>query len=402
MPAENLTQTFIDNITCDTNKSKVDYFDTKMRGLLLKVLASGKKSFYLRYKDTRGQMVEKKLVDSDATVVKLAEARSLAQSLLSKIAMGEDPFAKKADLKKVPTVYDFITNSYLPYVKTYKRSWETDVSLIKNHIMPNFGKQYMDEVSKRDIIQFISRHTLTHKPGSVNRVIIMLRYIFNLSIRWETAGITKNPTSGISLLEENNKNERYLTGDEANKLIVALQSLQNKMLQYIVPMLILTGARKNEVLTAKWEDFNFEQKIWRIPTSKSGKARHVPISDGVLYLLSTVPRQEGCDYVFANPKTLLPYVSVFNSWNTARTSVGLSDVRMHDLRHSFASFLVNSGRSIYEVQRILGHTQIKTTQRYAHLSQDSLLAAANEVSKAVPILMTMPNKVVDVPLLQIA
>ena len=402
MPAENLNQTFIDNITCDTNKSKVDYFDTKMRGLLLKVLASGKKSFYLRYKDTRGQMVEKKLVDSDATVVKLAEARSLAQSLLSKIAMGEDPFAKKADLKKVPTVYDFITNSYLPYVKTYKRSWETDVSLIKNHIMPNFGKQYMDEVSKRDIIQFISRHTLTHKPGSVNRVIIMLRYIFNLSIRWETAGITKNPTAGIPLLEENNKNERYLTGDEANKLIVALQSLQNKMLQYIVPMLILTGARKNEVLTAKWEDFNFEQKIWRIPTSKSGKARHVPISDGVLYLLSTVPRQESCDYVFANPKTLLPYVSVFNSWNTARTSVGLSDVRMHDLRHSFASFLVNSGRSIYEVQRILGHTQIKTTQRYAHLSQDSLLAAANEVSKAVPILMAMPNKVVDVPLLQIA
>ena len=316
--------------------------------------------------------------------------------------MGEDPFAKKADLKKVPTVYDFITNSYLPYVKTYKRSWETDVSLIKNHIMPNFGKQYMDEVSKRDIIQFISRHTLTHKPGSVNRVIIMLRYIFNLSIRWETAGITKNPTAGIPLLEENNKKERYLTGDEANKLIVALQSSQNKMLQYIVPMLILTGARKNEVLTAKWEDFNFEQKIWRIPTSKSGKARHVPISDGVLYLLSGVPRQEGCVSVFANPKTLLPYVSVFASWNTARKSVGLADVRMHDLRHSFASFLVNSGRSIYEVQRILGHTQIKTTQRYAHLSQDSLLAAANEISKAVPILMAMPNRVVDVPLLQVA
>ena len=260
----------------------------------------------------------------------------------------------------------------------------------------------MDEVSKKDVIQFISKHSETHKPGSVNRVIILIRYIFNLAIKWETTGIAKNPTAGIPLLEENNKLERYLTGDEANKLIVALQKSENKMLKYIVPMLILTGARKNEVLTAKWEDFNFEQKIWRIPTSKSGKARHVPISDGVLYLLSGVPRQEGCDYVFANPKTLLPYVSIFNSWNTARTSVGLSDVRMHDLRHSFASFLVNSGRSIYEVQRILGYTQIKTTQRYAHLSQDSLLAAANEVSKAVPILMAMPNKVVDVPLLQVA
>jgi integrase len=400
MPKENLTQSFVDKLLPDSDKSKCDYFDTKQSGFLLKILSSGRKSYYIRYRNQRGKQVEVKIADDNVT--KLNDARELAIKYLAQIAMGEDPFSIKADLKKVPTVYDFITNSYLPFVKTYKRSWETDVSLIKNHIMPNFGKQYMDEVSKRDVIQFISRHTLTHKPGSVNRVIIMLRYIFNLSIRWETAGITKNPTAGIPLLEENNKKERYLTGDEANKLIVALQTSQNKMLQYIVPMLILTGARKQEVLKAKWEDFNLDQKVWRIPTSKSGKARHVPISDGVLYLLSGVPRQEDCDSVFANPKTLLPYVSIFASWNTARTSVGLSDVRMHDLRHSFASFLVNSGRSIYEVQRILGHTQIKTTQRYAHLSQDSLLAAANEISKAVPILMAMPNRVVDVPLLQVA
>jgi len=115
-----------------------------------------------------------------------------------------------------------------------------------------------------------------------------------------------------------------------------------------------------------------------------------------------VPKHENCDYVFANPKTLKPYVSVFAAWDYARRAVGLEDVRLHDLRHSFASFLVNSGRSLYEVQRILGHTQIKTTQRYAHLSQDSLLAAANEVSKAVPILMALPSKVVDVPLVQMA
>jgi len=166
-------------------------------------------------------------------------------------------------------------------------------------------------------------------------------------------------------------------------------------------MLILTGARKNEVLKAKWEDFNVEQRLWRIPVSKSGKARHVPISDGVQYLLEGVPRHEDCGYVFPNPKTLLPYVSIFASWNTARKAVGLADVRIHYLRHSFASFLVNSGRSIYEVQRILGHTQIKTTQRYAHLSQDSLLAAANEISKAVPILMAMPSRVLDIPLVQI-
>jgi integrase len=317
------------------------------------------------------------------------------------LAMNIDPFAAKANLKKAPTVKSFIDDSYMPYIKTYKRSWETDVSLIKNHVLPSLGKKYLDEVTKTDIIQFMSKHAVTHKPGSVNRVIIMLRYIFNLSIRWETPGITKNPTAGIPLLEENNKKERYLTAPEAKKLIEQLKCSENTLLQYIIPMLILTGARKNEVLTATWDDFNFEQQSWRIPLSKSGKARYVPISDGVAYLLATVPRLDDCPYVFANPKTLLPYVSIFGSWNTARKAVGLADVRIHDLRHSFASFLVNNGRSLYEVQRILGHTQIKTTQRYAHLSQESLLAAANEISKAVPSLLTLPSRVIDSKVMRI-
>ena len=178
---------------------------------------------------------------------------------------------------------------------------------------------------------------------------------------------------------------------EANALIGALKESDSPMLQYIVPMLILTGARKREVLDAKWEDFNIEQRIWRIPLAKSGKARHVPISDGVLQLLDSIPHHDDCAYVFANPKTKLPYVNIYHTWHTARTSVNLADVRMHDLRHSFASFLVNSGRSLYEVQRILGHTQIKTTQRYAQLSQDSLLAAANVVSLALPILNPTPT-----------
>lgn len=398
MPKENLTQNFVDKLLANSDKSKCDYFDIKQSGFLLKILGTGRKSYYIRYRNQRGKQVEVKIADDNIT--KLSDARKMAAKYLAQIAMGEDPFEKKTELKKVPTLSTFITESYLPFVKTYKRSWDTDVSLIKNHIMPNFGKQYLDEISKKDIIQFISRHALTHKPGSVNRVIILLRYIFNLSIRWETPGIIKNPTADIPLLEENNKKERFLTADEAKALVEKLKESDNKMLQYIIPMLILTGARKNEVLKAKWEDFNFDQRVWRIPISKSGKARYVPISEGVQYLLEAVPRYADCDYVFPNPKTKLPYISIFCSWNTARKLVNLGEVRIHDLRHSFASFLVNNGRSLYEVQRILGHTQIKTTQRYAHLSQESLLSAANEIGKAVPILM--PSRLAEIPLMRVA
>jgi integrase len=378
---------------------KYDYFDTKVIGLLLKVLKSDRKGFYLRCKNVRGVVFEKKI--ADAAVTKLDDARALATNYLAKITLEEDPFAVKKVLKDIPSIKTFISDYYIPYIKTYKRSWDTDVSLINNHILPNFGKLYLDQFNKQHMINFVSRHIKTHKPGSVNRVIILMRYIFNCALKWETPGITKNPTAGIDLLEENNKKERFLTATEANALIGALKHSENQMLQYIIPMLILTGARKNEVLTAKWEDFNLDQRVWRIPLAKSGKARHVPMSDGVLSLLDCVPMHEGCPYVFANPKTLKPFVSFFSAWNTVRKSVGLSDVRVHDLRHSFASFLVNSGRSLYEVQRILGHTQIKTTQRYAHLNQETLLDAANQVSKAVPILNVMPSRVVDVPLLQV-
>ena len=177
---------------------------------------------------------------------------------------------------------------------------------------------------------------------------------------------------------------------------------ENTMLKYIVPMLILTGARKREVLDAKWEDFDLGRRAWRIPISKSGKARHVPLSDGALALLATMPRNMDCKWAFANPETGKPFVSVFCAWNTARKSAGLSDVRMHDLRHSFASLLINSGRTLYEVQHILGHTQVKTTQRYAHLSQDTLLAAANAASVAVGAVMLPPVMMVPVPALPAA
>ena len=398
MPSMSLSIEVVKSLTCPSDKTKITVFDTLCKNLVLEVNLSGRKTYYFRYKDNRNVTRQPKL--SDANDITLKQARSLADKSRGMIAMGEDPFEKKTELKKVPTLSTFITESYLPFVKTYKRSWDTDVSLIKNHIMPNFGKQYLDEISKKDIIQFISKHALTHKPGSVNRVIILLRYIFNLSIRWETPGIIKNPTADIPLLEENNKKERFLTADEAKALVEKLKESDNKMLQYIIPMLILTGARKNEVLKAKWEDFNFDQRVWRIPISKSGKARYVPISEGVQYLLEAVPRYTDCDYVFPNPKTKLPYISIFCSWNTARKLVNLGEVRIHDLRHSFASFLVNNGRSLYEVQRILGHTQIKTTQRYAHLSQESLLSAANEIGKAVPILM--PSRLAEIPLMRVA
>jgi len=398
MPQQKLTQTFVD--TVQPQQKKVDYFDSLQTGLLLKVLPSGKKTYYLRYRDDRGKMRERKL--ADATILSLKDARTLARQKLAQIALGEDPFAKQAALRDVPRFAEFVAQEYLPYAKQRKRSWRTDVSLLNNHILPALGQLYMDEVSKRHLMRLFAEHRASHKPGSTNRIIILCRFIFNCAIRWEVPGVTSNPTAGIDLYPENNQIERFLTEAEAKRLFEALERSGSKMLKYIVGMLLLTGARKNEVLHAKWQDFDLKRRIWRIELNKSGKTRHVPLSDGAIALLAQVPRIEGCEYVFANPDTGRPYTQIFYAWDTARKRAGLDDLRIHDLRHSFASFLVNSGRSLYEVQKILGHTQIKTTQRYAHLSQDSLVSAANCAAKAVPIAQSMPESLEGVQLVGVS
>jgi len=112
------------------------------------------------------------------------------------------------------------------------------------------------------------------------------------------------------------------------------------------------------------------------------------LSDGAVSILQSTPRHGKCEWAFPNPKTLKPYVSIYYSWNTARNAAGLPDVKCHSLRHSYASFLVNAGRTLYEVQHLLGHTQIKTTQRYSHLTKDTLLDASNAVTRAVGHLFT--------------
>lgn len=390
-----LTAQLIKSSDCPADKKKIELFDAASKGLSLEVRATGGRTYYRRYRDSRGRIRQVKL--GDERDLSLADARTLSDKVGRQVAMGEDPLEQKQIARTVPTFAQFIADQYLPYIKTYKRSWETDVSLLKNHLLPRFGKKHMDEITRQEIIKMhADRKASGAAAGSANRLLIMMRFIFNLALRWEVPGIKANPCKAVPLLEENNKRERYLSVEEAQRLYGAVCESDNKVLRFIVPMLILTGARKREVLDARWEDFDLTRKVWRIPITKSGKSRRVPLSDGALTLLATMPRKFDCPWAFANPDTGKPYVSIFCAWNSARKKVGLEDICIHSLRHSHASFLINAGRTLYEVQNILGHSQVKTTQRYAHLSQDTLLAATNAASNLLdhvfsPAAMPQPS-----------
>ena len=385
-----LTAKRLRTLSCPAGKTKENIWDAHCKGLMLELRESGGRTWYLRYVDVRGK--QRQLRIGSAEEISLDQARKRADELRGQIALGKDPTEERAVLKQVPTLAQFVQERYMPFIKGYKRSWHIDESLLRNHLLPVLGHRYLDQIKKDDIVALHQgRRANGGAPASANRLLILMRYIFNLALRWETPGVSKNPTKDVPLFEENNKRERYLSQEEAQRLYAVIQDSESRMLQFIVPMLLLTGARKREVLDARWSDFDMGQQVWRVSISKSGKPRYIPLSGGVVHLLAALrqeqarwpEKQRDCPWVFPNPDTGKPYVSIYYAWDTARQRAGLPEVRIHDLRHTFASYLINAGRSIYEVQRILGHTQIKTTQRYSHLSQDTLLAAANTAVEAL-------------------
>lgn len=209
----------------------------------------------------------------------------------------------------------------------------------------------------------------------------ILGYMMRLAKQWAIPGAEVNPLEGVRQKDPGNHIERFLTAKETQRLKEAVDRSANPMLRYIVALLLLTGCRKRELLDAQWADFDLPQKRWRIPMSKSGKPRHVPLSDEAVAVLESVPRFDDCPYVVPNPETMKPFVSVFRTWDQARRAAGLPDVRMHDLRHSAASNLVNAGQSLYVVAKILGHSQTRTTERYSHLDNAVLQNAANAAAQ---------------------
>ena len=381
MPHANLDAHFVRNAVCPEGKSKVDYYDTAITGFILEVRASGGKTFHLRYRDPHGKQRQHKIGDSKS--LSFDKARQAAQVLRSRVVLGDSPAEERKIKRAILTVAEFAQERYMPFVKGYKKSWDSDDSYLRNHVLPRFGSHHLDQVSQQEVVEF--HHAMRAKGyalATCNRMLVLMRYMFNLAKKWKVPGADFNPTIGVPMYEANNARERYLTAEETQRLKAALVRSDNTQLQYIVPLLLMTGARKRELLEAQWEHFDLERRSWRIPMSKSGKARYVPLSTTVLEVLAQLPRWPGCPYLVPNPKTRVPYVSLYSAWNTARKFAGLAEVRMHDLRHSMASNMVNSGRSIYEVAKVLGHTQLKTSQRYSHLSQETLIAAVDAAANA--------------------
>ncbi|MFZ9502486.1 MAG: tyrosine-type recombinase/integrase [Beijerinckiaceae bacterium] len=281
---------------------------------------------------------------------------------------------------------EYIARCYLPEAAGSHRGLAQELSYLRRHILPAFGATPMSQISKAQILHWVRSMRLAgYRPGTVNRALNLFKATMSKAVEWEVVGMERNPARGVKNLPDHARKERFITPREASDLIAALRLSENQMLFPFVGFLLLTGARKSEAASMRWEDVRLESGAWTIPLSKSGKPRHVPLSQGAVRMMHDarviIERSQlrRSVYVFPNPKTGKPFRDLFHGWDAARRRAGLQDVRLHDLRHSYASALVNSGRSIYEVQKLLGHADVRTTERYAHLSLNTLMQGAEIV-----------------------
>lgn len=342
----------------------------------------GQGTYYLRYKDAAGKTCHQKLGRTSDTT--LAEARKRARTLKAEIQLGADPRGDAKARKAVLTFSEFFDEHYLPFVKPRKRSWKRDEELYRLRIKDAFGSKRLNEISRQQVQTF---HTAVLdqglSPASADHHLKLIRHALNLAVEWEM--LDKNPVAKAPLFNVDNKIENYLDADELERLLGVLRTDENRTVCRVAIFLLSTGARLNEALQATWAQIDRDSRVWRIPAtnSKSKRVRSVPLNDSALEVLDELDTEGKFDHLFVNRQTGKPYGTIMKVWSRLRKAAGLPHLRIHDLRHQYASFLVNSGRTLYEVQQILGHSDSKVTERYAHLTSKTLQEAANSASVVI-------------------
>lgn len=378
MPRVQLTPAFVKTAICPADRKKIDFFHLGQRGFMVEVRSSGGKTYYQRYADARGREHQFKIGPAD--VLKLSVARKKGREIAAQALIGPDPQAQRAQQRSIPTLAELVRNRYLPHVRIYKRSWQTDETMLRLHILPFLGAEYVDQIRSEPIAALVQHmREREYAPGTTNRVVIVLRHVFNLARKWGVPGIVSNPTAGIALAPDVNR-ERLLDIEDTQRLIASIEQDQNKIAAKALMLLLLTGGRRNEVTHAKWEHVDWDNKTLLVPLSKSGKPRAIALNSAAISLLQSLVRTDTNPYIFPSPITHRPSPSLYFPWERIRVRAGLSDLRIHDLRHAFASALVNKSVPIYTVQKLLGHANARYTQRYAHLLPKTMLDAAEVAS----------------------
>jgi len=302
------------------------------------------------------------------------------------------------------TLDEYFQTKYFPFSKAKKRRPEIDKYTYDKHIAPAFGNLRLSDITLEALDAWVLHQVEQgYKPATVNKHTNILNRMLNLAATWNLIAANPFKKSLVRHIAVGDYVQRFLTPPEINRLLDACRTSSHPLLYHFVMLLLLTGARKSELRLAKWSTINAGTRSLNVPISKNGKARRITLSDDALAWLEDLRRValgmgRQCaksPYLFTNPHTGKPYTSFHRCFFEAREKAGLPEVRIHDLRHTYASLLINNGASLYEVQKLLGHYHVSLTERYAQLYPDTLHMRASIVGQSLNGVLTGPHKARD-------
>ncbi|MCC3862525.1 tyrosine-type recombinase/integrase [Pseudemcibacter aquimaris] len=371
-------------------------FDDSLSGFCLRITPNGKKTYYVQY------MVNKKIkrvIIGRHGIFTTERARNQAIVLLGEIKAGADPQKEKSQRRQELYVTQlaerYMEEHVTPHCKPSTRDGYR--RYLDKHILPFFGDMKIRDVQRSDVAEF--HHSLRHIPYEANRCLEVISKMFNLAEMWGLRDDHTNPRRHIKKYPSKAR-ERYLSEAEVKRLSAVLDEVkrypdENLAAAYCIQLLLLTGCRLGEIRSLKWDYVDRKLQVLKLPDSKTG-AKYVYVGNTVFNLLDEIydhpARPADNPYVIWGLNEGCHLDNVQKPWRRFRKMAGIEDVRIHDLRHSFASFAVSKGMSLAMIGRLLGHTQVQTTARYAHLMAAPMTEAASQVTDVLGELMNLDTE----------
>ncbi len=354
-----------------------DYYDDALKSFGIRVRISGRKSYFVMSR-FKGRM--RRITIGQHGPLTTEDARKQAKSILHDLTSGKDPTEDKTKARHSGTVRKLCERFLIEYVPQHlKKSTALEYRRsIDLFILPKLGKLIVKDVSRQDIIAL--HHEMRKTPYQANRTLGVLSILFSQAEAWDLREEFSNPCRGIKKFKEE-KRERFLSQAELQRLGKAL-SMENPLAPSAVAcikLLILTGCRLGEIQQLKWAHVDLDRQLLLLPDSKTGK-KTVYLGTSAVQLLQSLPRQLHNPFVIKGYRQGQYLTDIQKPWRRIRKAANLEDVRIHDLRHTYASIAVANGENLPMIGKLLGHSQPQTTARYAHLANDQAIATANKIS----------------------
>jgi integrase len=350
--------------------------DNAIPGFALRVLATGGKSFIWEGKINRRTA---RLTIGTWPEWTVALARAEAEAIRTARADGLDPRKERRAEKNQPT-FGEVADAYMErHSRLHKkpRSIKDDEYYLAHYIPPAWKNRRLTDVTHEDVDRLKGTLKREHGPYCANHTVRFLRHMYNLAPDladdWKSFH-GYNPAQGVKLFTEN-KREKYLTPIELQKVNTALLAEEDWRWRAFFPLALLMGFRKAEICALRWVNVDFEQRTLRLPETKTGRSHLLPLPAPIVALLESLPSRDKSAWVFPSDSATGHIVEPAKAWQRIRERAGVEDVRLHDLRHTLASWLVAQGFSLPIIGRALNHRNTSTTERYSHLALDPIRAA---------------------------